>query len=172
MHDHVIKRKELLTTTQEISWLPVDYAARAIVELARVDSSAATRSPSNEDKSSDPDLVYHVLNPGRFHWTKQLLPALAEAGLKFESLPTDQWMEKLRNSDRDPTKNPPIKLLGWFESKYGHSKPSSSRGGGLVYLTDDTRRDCEALREVPEVTEVGFVRMMLSRLRTHWDGDA
>ncbi|KAI0909543.1 hypothetical protein F4823DRAFT_638730 [Ustulina deusta] len=147
---------------EEMSWLPVDCAAAAIVELAGV---AGNGKPSDPVLGSD--MVYHVLNPWRFHWTRDMLPSLAKAGLEFETLPTDQWMERLRSSDRDPAKNPPIKLLEWFESKYGRGK-SATKGGGLAYLTDETRKHSETLRNVPDVTDVGFVQMMLGRLRKHW----
>ncbi|KAI0870096.1 hypothetical protein GGS24DRAFT_123597 [Hypoxylon argillaceum] len=143
---------------EEMTWLPVDCAAAAIIELAGVAGNGAVVNS---------DVVYHVLNPQRFHWTRDMLPALAKAGLEFETLPTDQWMEKLRSSDRDPAKNPPIKLLEWFESKYGHGK-STAQSGGLVYLTEETRKNSHTLRNVPDMTEVGFVRMMLGRLRKHW----
>jgi hypothetical protein len=145
-----------------MSWLPIDCAAAAIVELAGV---AENRTPSDPALSSD--IVYHVLNPQRFHWTREMLPALAKAGLEFKTLSTEQWMERLRNSDRDPSENPPIKLLEWFESKYGHGK-SATQSGGLVYLTDKTRMNSKTLRNVSGVTEIGFVRMMLGRLREHW----
>ncbi|KAI0531865.1 hypothetical protein GGR58DRAFT_492106 [Xylaria digitata] len=147
---------------EEMTWLPVDCAAAAIVELTGV---AQNSKPSDPVLNSD--IVYHVLNPQRFHWTRDMLPSLAKAGLEFEILPTDQWMERLRSSDRDPTKNPPIKLLEWFESKYCRGK-STTQSGGLVYLTDETRKNSETLRNVPDVTEVGFVQMMLGRLRKHW----
>ncbi|KAF2963977.1 hypothetical protein GQX73_g9592 [Xylaria multiplex] len=147
---------------EEMTWLPVDYAATAIIELTGI---AQNSKPSDSVLNSD--IVYHVLNPQRFHWTRDMLPSLAKAGLEFESLPTDQWMERLRSSDRDPTKNPPIKLLEWFESKYGQGK-LTTQSGGLVYLTDETRKNSETLRNVPDVTEVKFVRMMLDRLRKHW----
>lgn len=146
-----------------MTWLPVDSAAAAIIELAGIAGDGKRIDPA-----SDSDIVYHVLNPQRFHWTRDMLPSLAKAGLVFETLSTDQWMEKLRNSDRDATKNPPIKLLEWFESKYGHSR-SNIQSGGLVYMTEETRKNSETLRNVPDVTEVGFVQMMLNRLRKHWD---
>ncbi|KAI1420074.1 hypothetical protein F5Y12DRAFT_788519 [Xylaria sp. FL1777] len=148
---------------EEMTWLPVDCAAAAIVELAGV---AGDGKPINH--GTDLGVVYHVLNPQRFHWTRDMLPSLAKAGLRFENIPTDQWMERLRNSDRDPTKNPPIKLLEWFESKYGHGKPTT-RNGALVYLTDETKKISGTLRNVPDVTEVEYVQMMLGRLMNHWD---
>ncbi|KAI1290578.1 hypothetical protein F5Y03DRAFT_378175 [Xylaria venustula] len=156
----------LPTLDEEMSWLPVDCAAASIVELAGV-----TESGKSIDRTLDSDVVYQILNPQRFHWTRDMLPSLTKAGLEFEALPTDQWMERLRNSDRDPSKNPPIKLLEWFESKYGHGK-SGTQSGGLVYLTDETRKNSETLRNVPDVTEVGFVRMVVDRLRSHWANNA
>lgn len=145
-----------------MSWLPVDCAAKAIIELAE-----AAENGASIDADSDGDTVYHVLNPRRFHWTRDMLPSLAKAGLEFESLSTDLWMERFRSSDRDPTKNPPIKLLEWFESKYGHGK-TTTQGGVLAYLTDKTEKHSEALRSVPDVTDVALIGMMLNRLRKHW----
>mgnify|MGYP004504738885 CR=1 FL=1 len=142
-----------------MTWLPVDYAASIILDVCRPDR-AATRT-------SDPDLVYHVLNPTRFHWTRDMLPALSAAGLEFDSLPTDQWMEKLRNSDRDPNKNPPIKLLDWFESKYG-SAASTKPSGPLKYITEQTGRDSQSLGQIPDVTDSKYMNMVIDRLKKRW----
>lgn len=142
-----------------MTWLPVDYAASIILDVCKPDR-AATRA-------SDPDLVYHILNPTRFHWTKDMLPALSAAGLEFESLPTDQWMERLRNSDRDPKSNPPIKLLDWFESKYGNAASTKPKGP-LEYITEQTARDSESLGQIPSVTDSKYMNMVIDRLKTRW----
>ncbi|UQC87393.1 uncharacterized protein CLUP02_12897 [Colletotrichum lupini] len=149
---------------EEMTWLPVDHAAAAILELVNAD---ATPQPSERD--TDPDLVYHVLNPTRFHWTRDMLPSLSEAGLRFEILPTDQWMDKLRQSKRDPKKNPPIKLLDWFESKYGRT--ASANKGVLAYSTAETERDSPTLRELPDVTDVRFITTLVERLKARWAAD-
>ena len=149
----------ILTVDQEMTWLPVDYAASIILDVCKPDC-AATRA-------SDSDLVYHVLNPARFHWTRDMLPALSEAGLQFESLPTDQWMDRLRNSDRDPKKNPPIKLLDWFESKYG-SAASTKPKGPLEYLTKETGKDSVSLGQIPSVTDSKYMSMVIDRLKKRW----
>ncbi|KAF5010749.1 hypothetical protein FDECE_3104 [Fusarium decemcellulare] len=150
---------------EEMTWLPVDLAAGTILDIAGLGANTPN------DRSQDADLVYHVLNPTRFHWTRDMLPSMANAGLKFETLPTSQWMDKLRNSDRDPSKNPPIKLLDWFEGKYGPKAASSAETGGLEYLTVKSREDSETLRNVPNVTDVPFVKMMLARLRDRWEAN-
>lgn len=142
-----------------MTWLPVDYAANIILDVCKP-GRAATRA-------SDPDLVYHILNPTRFHWTRDMLPALAAAGLEFESLPTDQWMERLRNSERDPEKNPPIKLLDWFEGKYG-SAASTKPKGPLEYITEETAKDSEAMSHIPSVTDSKYMTMVIDRLKKRW----
>lgn len=146
-----------------MSWLPVDLAASTILDLANLTTT------STIDRSSNPDLVYHILNPVRFHWAKEMLPSMEQAGFKFETLPTSEWMERLRNSDRDPSKNPPIKLLDWFESKYGVKASTKAETGPLDYLTDLSREDSVTLRNVPDVTNVGYIKMMLGRLQEHWE---
>ncbi|KAK0369853.1 hypothetical protein CLIM01_12793 [Colletotrichum limetticola] len=149
---------------EEMTWLPVDHAAAAILEIINAD---ATPQPSERD--TDPDLVYQVLNPTRFHWTRDMLPSLSEAGLRFEILPTNQWMDKLRQSKRDPKKNPPIKLLDWFESKYGRT--ASAKKGVLAYSTAETERDSPTLRELPDVTDVRFITTLVERLKARWAAD-
>ena len=141
-----------------MAWLPVDFAARIILDICSPNRTAL--------RSSDPDLVYHVLNPKRFHWTRDLLPALAATGLKFEALPTDQWMEKLRNSDKDPSKNPPIKLLDFFENKYGRA--ATKPKGQLEHCIDETSKDSKTMCQIPKVADIDYVSMVLERLQRQW----
>ncbi|RYO53965.1 hypothetical protein AA0116_g10176 [Alternaria tenuissima] len=196
---------------EEMSWLPVDHAARIILDCCDVPSedpesdfdrysprdadfdpypvkelennpTSPVYSPVGSDyiprgrrrprrpsfvEIPPPDLVYHVLNPTRFHWTRDMLPALAAAGFKFETLPTDQWMERLRNSEQDPKKNPPIKLLDWFESKYGHGSSTKNKGV-LVYETEKTSAKSESMRAIPSVTDVEYVKKVIERLQEEW----
>jgi thioester reductase-like protein len=152
---------------EEMSWLPVDHAARIILDCCDVTINSSASDTPGIVQSSPSDLVYHVLNPTRFHWTRDMLPALAAAGFKFETLPTNQWMDRLRNSDRDATKNPPIKLLEWFESKYGHGA-STKNEGLLVYQTEETSAKSESMRGIPSVTDVEYVRKVIERLQEEW----
>lgn len=153
---------------KEMTWLPVDLAAKAILELAQLPRNGpSTQSTLPIDAST----VYHVLNPTRFHWTKEMIPALVKAGLEFELLPTEQWMERLRKSDRDATKNPPIKLLNWFESKYG-SAINSSKTELLLYSTDKTAHDSPTLAALPPVTDPDFILLMVQQLKRLWSGNS
>lgn len=151
---------------EEMSWLPVDWAARIIAEVCGVRSNTAPMA-TDEEAMGRTDLVYHVLNPNRFHWTRDMLPALKAAGLNFESLPTDQWMARLRASDRDPKKNPPIKLLDWFEGKYGKGA-TGKKSGVLEFETQETAKASESMRTIPPVTDVGYLKKVVERLRGEW----
>lgn len=150
-----------------MTWLPVDSAAAAIIELAQLAKNGTGNQSRPGVVTSDANTVYHVLNPTRFHWTKEMIPALTKAGLEFGLLPTRQWLEKLRKSDIDAAKNPPIKLLNWFESKYG-SATNSSKTELLVYSTEKTVQDSPTLAALPPVTDPDFVLLMIQNLKKLW----
>lgn len=145
-----------------MSWLPVDCAAKSILEFTRIDSDQPANQPQEQD------LVYHILNPKRFHWTRDMLPSLSKTSLDFKILSTEEWMDKLRNSDKDPAKNPPIKLLGWFESKYG-GDANTRQGKVLSHQTEASQRDSKMLREVPDVTDAKYMGLVIERLRRQWE---
>jgi len=84
-------------------WLPVDVVAKVVIEI-----SLSEAGPG----------VMNVVASKPFHWTRDLIPKLHAAGLKFEELGQREWMKKLRESNPDPGQNPPVKLLDFFASKY------------------------------------------------------
>jgi hypothetical protein len=80
-----------------LSWLPVDIAARAVVEIVtRAEPAKA--------------VVYHVLNPNPCNW-QVVLSALTKAGVQFDVVSRTAWLDRLAKSDPDGTRNPTIKLL-------------------------------------------------------------
>jgi hypothetical protein len=131
----------------------VDVVARAVLELCQVNKPFSAReeiSPTNQDLS----VVYHVLNPRVFHWTHDLLPALRDAGLKFETVSQREWIHRLRNSEKNPEINPTIKLLDFFAEKYDNDKPGRK---GLVFLTAKTEEESEAIRNGYDIVGSGLV---------------
>ncbi|THY35976.1 acetyl-CoA synthetase-like protein [Aureobasidium pullulans] len=98
------------------SWTPVDIIASSLVESLA----------SKEDAG-----VINLTNPASFHWTKDLLPLLKQAGLNFETVDKRTWLARLRASNPDPTANPPIKLLDFFTAKYDND----TKGRKLSYAT-------------------------------------
>ncbi|PGG97444.1 hypothetical protein AJ79_09205 [Helicocarpus griseus UAMH5409] len=107
---------------EKLSWLPVDIAAAAIVDLV---------SLKNKEGNVTSDALFHLIQPTTIDWCCDFLPALRAAGLKFEQLPPKQWVSRLRTNP-DPVANPPVKLLSFFEGKYGTDK-----GGGELYFCTD-----------------------------------
>lgn len=97
-----------------VDWIPVDFLARGIVELA-------IGSLSLEPLGAT---VYHAVNPQRTSW-KTLRPVVTgylelEEEIQIVSLP--EWVGALRDSGSragDMNDNPAIKILSFFESLVG-----------------------------------------------------
>ncbi|KAJ3895239.1 L-aminoadipate-semialdehyde dehydrogenase [Lentinula edodes] len=125
----------LPTVVENPSWLPVDYAGRAVAEivLAAVPPQSA---------------VYHIVNPNTSASWEDILDGLEYAGLKFDRVEPLQWVERLAHSDQDGEKNPTIKLLPFFRMRYsgGHRKP-------MIFLTDKTQTITNSIRFAPPITK-------------------
>jgi thioester reductase-like protein len=104
-----------------LTWLPIDVVARSIVDICR--------TSQHQD-------VYHVVNPQALNWTQDLLPMLEQAGLAFERVSQQAWLERLAASNPDPAANPTIKLLDFFRAK--DEKPKT--GPAVFYETHLTER--------------------------------
>lgn len=116
------------------SWLPVDVVARGIVEIAA---------------SGTPSRFFNVTNPKTFSWTDDLLPALRAAGLEFEEVEPKEWVRRLRESDPDPVKNPPVKLVDFFASKYDKDEFAPS----LSYATENACAASPSLANAPAISQ-------------------
>jgi carbohydrate kinase (thermoresistant glucokinase family) len=130
-------------------WLPVDVVASTISEI-----SLGSAGPS----------VMNVVNRQAFHWTRDLIPALHNAGLIFKELPQKAWVEELRKSNPDPAANPPIKLLEFFASKYDNDLPRT----GLTYDTSYARFLSPSLASAPVLNQSIVSKFVSHFLATSW----
>ncbi|RDW78967.1 putative NRPS-like enzyme (JCVI) [Aspergillus mulundensis] len=124
----------------ECSWLPSDKLACSIMEIARVCSS---KSPEAEDSRNDKDdSLYNLCNSRTFTWSA-MLTALRQQGFEFETVAFDDWMEKLRQSERngEELENPAVKLVDHYAAMHGADAPRPK-----VFRTDKAERDSETLR--------------------------
>ena len=121
-----------------LTWLPIDVVAKVMVEIC------------HSQKRHD---VYHVVNPKSFNWTKDLLPMLRSAGLRFERVSPQEWLERLASSDPDPAVNPTIKLLDFFRTKYATPKS----GPAVQFETKIAEGVSESLKNVgaPDAALIG-----------------
>ncbi|ETN40068.1 uncharacterized protein HMPREF1541_04343 [Cyphellophora europaea CBS 101466] len=170
---------------ERVSWLPVDVCAEAIVVLALGGGDVARRAQHQgqeheyqqehqqeqeqehdrdhaHDDQSEPDLVYNVLNPHTLHWTYDVLPALRRTALlpHFDEVSPAEWLRRLREASQDAEANPSLKLLGFWEGKYGHAREagfergidSGMEGGRQNGLEFETVR---TVRDAPVVASAG-----------------
>lgn len=93
---------------EQVSWLPVNDAGFI---MARLVQPAKLHG------------VVHIVNPSLTPFAKvlELLRAPHNLGDSFEVVDTLEWLRRLAESDKDPEKNPTIKLLSFFHSKYDPS---------------------------------------------------
>jgi thioester reductase-like protein len=112
-----------------LTWLPTDVVARVMVEICQA------------SKRQD---VYNIVNPRSFNWTRDLLPMLRDAGLKFEQVSPQEWLKRLASSNPDPAVNPTIKLLDFFRSKYATPRT----GPAVLFETKTTEGVSETLKNV------------------------
>ncbi|EKG10532.1 AMP-dependent synthetase/ligase [Macrophomina phaseolina MS6] len=120
-----------------VRWLPVDVVARAFVEVGVGEGDA-------------PAEVYNVVNPKAFHWTRELLPVLRECGLQFEEVEVGEWLERLKRSDQDPERNPPVKLVTFWDGKYGKAAQAEKeeRKPEVKWETERVRKWSQAMASV------------------------
>jgi hypothetical protein len=87
-----------LLIEQHPSWLPVDYAGNSIAEIV------LRQDPPKS-------MVYHIVNPNISASWDDILVGLKDAGLEFETVEKSEWLGRLAASDKDPERNPLIKLF-------------------------------------------------------------
>jgi thioester reductase-like protein len=146
------------------SWLPVDRSARAVLELSGL-AEGGGRTEGYFQVRDREDVVYHVQNPVMVRWTEDVLPALADAGLRFEIVGQREWVQRLREGDQDPIRNPTVKLLDFFASKYDNDKPGRS---GLIFETGLTERRSRTIGEGYDIIKSGLLAKCVESWRKDW----
>ncbi|KAJ5681848.1 uncharacterized protein N7477_001788 [Penicillium maclennaniae] len=143
------------------SWLPVDQCARAVADI------------SMDVAISDADVVYHLVNPHTFSWKGDLLPALKKSSAlsNFDVVSPQEWLKRLAGSEQDPEKNPSIKLIDFWRSKYethGPKPATADENDGLVFETTRTVNDCPSLGLVKDPVVEGLVQRYIKTWMERW----
>ncbi|KAH9923666.1 L-aminoadipate-semialdehyde dehydrogenase [Fomitopsis serialis] len=103
--------RALPTFQQNPQWLPVNIAGRAIAEIAtRFEPPKAA--------------VYHIVNPTVTSGWDTIIAGLKKAGIEFDVVSRSEWLDRLAKSDPDGERNPAIKLLPYYRTRFG--KPTES----------------------------------------------
>ncbi|KAK3718652.1 hypothetical protein LTR37_004869 [Vermiconidia calcicola] len=146
------------------SWLPVDSCAQAIVDI----------SMSSSSESVQEDLVYHLVNPTTFNWKTDLLPALQRHTKlpTFDVVSPREWLDRLAQSEQDPSKNPSIKLIDFWRNKYSgdpaQSAETDDEPSGLTFDTSRTVKDCPLLAEEKDPVSTGLIERYVENWMSKW----
>ena len=163
---------------ERCAWLPVDTVASSVLDMAGLGSEA--HQPDTNPSLAETQ-IFNLVNPHSFSWTETFLPALRAAGLRFDTLPAKEWLQRLRDSEQDVENNPAVKLLEFWSKKVealvgGEEK---GRSGGQEEGVEDTRfdtakawRKSPALRIVPELDKGGFVSKVVQAWMEKWTGSS
>ncbi|KAM7208391.1 putative peptide synthetase [Naviculisporaceae sp. PSN 640] len=156
-----------------VDWLPVDIAARSILELAlsRLHRVGSTREPR-------PALAtFNLVNPYRANW-QDIMATVKEyyssrEGIQIKDVPYKEWLTELTeisnyasaqssSSSRKMTdiarKYPAVKLLDFFQEMLGHEN------GVVRFSTDEAVASSKTLAEARPVD-----REMMGRWLAGWD---
>ncbi|KAH7888517.1 L-aminoadipate-semialdehyde dehydrogenase, partial [Phlebopus sp. FC_14] len=135
---------------ESVSWLPIDYAAKSIVELVNLPGDALPEGVCP---------VWHVIHPIRVKWSS-ILSSLHRTGLKFKTLPRHEWLKILRASDTNEVRNPSRKLLTFYENKYGQEELATR----YPLTTTLTEKASESIRAAP-IPDDGLVAKWVNAWR-------
>lgn len=120
---------------QNIDWVPVNYAAACIADIA-INTTIQTSLRSER--------VHHIVNPHVISWL-QLLEYLRLSGLQFKPVPVEEWLHQLI---ANPS-NPAYTLADFFNKIFaGGKKFELSK-----YSIEKTIRKTSALENCPPVNQ-------------------
>jgi thioester reductase-like protein len=139
------------------SWIDVDSLSKTILDISHLG-----RVISGEDMER-PHLVYNLVHPRPCSWKADFLPALKKAGLVFEVVDWQTWLEKLRSSEKDVKKNPSRKLLAFWEAQkiYGEGKE-------IKFETAAAEGQSDATKNMGRVVDEEYVAKLLDAWRIVW----
>lgn len=156
---------EMRDETDFCSWIPVDTAAAAILDLYGVWGPRIPTQRGREDVA----MVYNLVSPHTFSWTTELLPHLETAGLVFERTSFAAWIERLRDiiDQAEEVKysstllhHPYLKPVDFWSKNLVAAEKKAKAGGarlGTMFDTTRARKDSVALRHYPQIMESGFI---------------
>lgn len=139
------------------TWLESDVLAKTILEIGGM-----MRGEGEEEPKMKRQLVYNLVNPRSFSWKGDLLPALSKAGLAFDTVSWEEWLDRVR-AESDLRKNPSHKLLGFWEIQ-GRGKWNQ----GVFFDTSDAARASVHLRDCERVVDGGMVGRLVDAWRSVW----
>ena len=135
---------------EKLSWLPVDVAAEAVLEIA---FSGSDKSPARKALHVP---VYHILNPSKEPTWFDLLRWLQKLSPCFDVVSPADWVSRLENLKGEETKHPATKLLGLWREAYCTDDGKQDGTEDVVFAMEATKRAAPTMRDVKPVDEEQF----------------
>lgn len=136
-----------------LDWIPVEAAARAVLQIVFRDQDGHARGVLNEESLEPP--IFHVLNPHRTPSWKEMLHWISEefGSSAFEAIPPSEWIAQLEGVLKERKSNHPSQaLLGLWKGAYGQDQgtreqPAKSKvfDVALARQASETMRTLEPL---------------------------
>ena len=176
----IMVRSSLTTLTlpamdERCAWLPVDTAARSVIEFAGLGLDEVDRTDGNSEFPRK-TYVFNLVNPKTFSWTDDFVPILRANELSFEIVSPQWWLQHLREGGQNGNDNPAVKLMSFWSTKFGWHESKSlrdchhdhAREGSLTFDTGLAQQKSLALRNAPDVIAGGLVLKMLGVWMRNW----
>ncbi|WVQ94361.1 hypothetical protein IAU59_001440 [Kwoniella sp. CBS 9459] len=131
------------------SFLPVDLAAAAIVDVL---TGVKLNSP----------LIYHIVHPDPIEWST-ILDGLSRAGLQFEAVRPQVWLDKVAKSLVGHEEDPSGQMLSMWESAYGDdTKPHQHVDVDVTHA----KAISSTLRDIEPINQEDIVNMVAAWRKT------
>ena len=140
------------------SWIDVHSLSKTILDISHLD-----RVISGEEDKERLHLVYNLVHPRPCSWKADFLPALKKAGLVFEVVDWQTWLEKLRSSEKDVKKNPSRKMLAFWEAQN-----IDGEGKEIKFETAAAEGQSDATKNMGRVVDEEYVAKLLDAWRIVW----
>lgn len=141
------------------SWIKTDVLVRTVMEIAGlVHGDSGVKEEERIGR-----LVYNIVHPRPLSWKSEFLQALREAGLNFEVVGWEEWLQRLERSEGDVEKNPSRKLLDFWKNQ-----TRGDRKTDVVFETDFAENKSETLRNAGAVVAATYVTHLLEAWQAVW----
>ena len=150
---------------ERLSWLPVDVAARAVLEIAESEQPSKTVEEKDDPRMEGPKTrlvhpchVYNLVNPSTTPTWSDLLRWLQNLSPEIEIVPPAIWVARLESLQGAAAEHPALKLLGLWKKSYGGGS-TNTEPADVLFEMEETRKAAPTMRDIAPIGEEHFRRM-------------
>ncbi|KAK4695336.1 hypothetical protein P7C71_g2397, partial [Lecanoromycetidae sp. Uapishka_2] len=137
----------------DLGWLPVDIAAKAVLEIAL----AKDLCQHKDSESETP--VYHVLNPCKQTNWSDLLRWMHRLAPGFETLTPSDWVVNLDGLEGEARHHPARKLIGLWREAYCNNQKEDSTKEATTFTMENTMKIAPSMRDIKPIDEELFEKL-------------